>query len=179
MIPTSTSFLRLGLVDSSSNTSKSCNPSLNPRLPSSCDKSARPSTNCTPTKSSIVISNPKISLFMMYFRSYVEYCEVVRFRLVCSPRQKAQNDVLRNAPLRLPLNSEREGLRREDRHLVVGSDDVRDADWREPVQDHKGRGADKDSEGRGDNSQLRVVVEGGGELFGLVLAEGPEKEGEH
>lgn len=55
-----------------------------------------------------------------------ERSQIVRFRLVSLPGQQVAFDFLRNSSLRVSLDSEGEVVRREDRYLVIGYNDVRD-----------------------------------------------------
>ena len=115
----------------------------------------------------------------MYPFPYLECPETMRFRLVGVQRRKHEEDILRHSPLRVPLDFEGEVVRREDRHLVVGGDDVWDDGGREPVQDNEGGGVGEDSEGQHSDSVICGDIGGGEEFSVQLFAEEPGAAVEH
>jgi len=67
--------------------------------------------------------------------------------MVSLPGQPPQDNFLRHSPLRLPLDTQRKGIRLKDRYLVIRHNDVRDAGGIEPFQNNKVGGAHQNREG--------------------------------
>ena len=70
----------------------------------------------------------------------------MRFWVVSAPGQQDADNFLRDSSVRFAWDPEGEQLRLEDRHLVFGDNDVRDAGGGEPIQDKQRRVVNKDSE---------------------------------
>lgn len=95
---------------------------------------------------------------MMYPLSNLECRQALRLWMVSLSRQQTQDYFLWYSSICLPLDPEGEGVRLEDRHLVFGYHDVRDAGGREPFQDNKRIRTDKNRKGLDQHSLLCVCV---------------------
>ena len=94
-------------------------------------------------------------------------------------RQEPADNLLRDPAVCGPINPAGEGVRLENRYLVTGRDDVRDAGGREPLQNNKIGRTDQDCQGRDQDPVVRRPVRGGLRFLVLVPAEEPRASALH